>query len=250
MLISRESRTVTGKNPHLKEHSRVHKWKDTNKEEIMTLLAFFLLQGLHQKPDNKSYFSRRKLLETPIFLELFTEKRFHLLLKFLHFVDNEAYDENTSSSRRLYKLKPILDHLNEKCPTVYTPKCDVSVDESLMMWKGHFAWKIYVPTKHVRFGIKSFKLSEVEPGYVWNFIAYVEKETTFDEDVKDETYYGSKVVLDLVAPFLNQGYCVTMDNWFSSPDLFEKLCNRNTDAIGTLCQNRKGVPSEIKKNLN
>ena len=116
-----------------------------------------------------------------------------------------------------------------------------------MMWKGHFAWKIYVPTKHVRFGIKSFKISEVEPGYVWNFIAYVEKETTFDEDVKDETYYGSKVVLDLVAPFLNQGYCVTMDNWFSSPDLFEKLCNRNIDAIGTLPQNRKGVPSEIKK---
>ena len=24
------------KNPHLKEHSRVHKWKDTNEEEIMT----------------------------------------------------------------------------------------------------------------------------------------------------------------------------------------------------------------------
>jgi hypothetical protein len=55
----------------------------------MKLLAFFLVQGLHQKLDNKSYFSQRKILETPIFLDLFNERRFHLLLKFLHFVDNE-----------------------------------------------------------------------------------------------------------------------------------------------------------------
>ena len=50
-----------------------------------------------------------------------------------------------------------------------------------------------------------------------------------------------------MAPLLNQDYFVTMDNWFSSPELFEKLRNQNTDAIGTLRQNRKGVPSEIKK---
>jgi hypothetical protein len=38
----------------------------------------------------KSYFSRRKILETPIFLELFRERSFHLLLKFLRFVDKES----------------------------------------------------------------------------------------------------------------------------------------------------------------
>ena len=120
-----------------------------------------------------------------------SEKRIHLLLKFLHFVDNEAYDENTSGSRRLYKLKPILDQLNEKFRIVYTPKCDVSVDESLMLWKGHLAWKVYVPTKCAHFSIKSFKLCEAKSGYIWNFIVYVGKETVFDENVRDETYYGS-----------------------------------------------------------
>jgi hypothetical protein len=53
----------------------------------MKLLAFFLLQGLYQKLDNKRYFSWRKIQERPIFLALFSE-RFHLLLKF-HFVDNK-----------------------------------------------------------------------------------------------------------------------------------------------------------------
>jgi hypothetical protein len=40
----------------------------------------------------------------------------------------------------------------------------VSVDESLMMWK------VYIPSKRAKFGIKSFELCEAKSGYVWNFI--------------------------------------------------------------------------------
>lgn len=96
-------------------------------------------------------------METPIFLELFTERRFHLLLKFCNFVDNEGYDEATCGSKRLYKLKPTLEHLDAKFRTVYTPECDVSVHESLMMWKGCSSRKVHIPSKCARSGIKSFQ---------------------------------------------------------------------------------------------
>jgi hypothetical protein len=46
------------------------------------------------------------------------------------------------------------------------PESDVSVDESLMMWKGHTSWKVYIPSKRARFGIKSFELCEAKSGYV------------------------------------------------------------------------------------
>jgi hypothetical protein len=75
--------------PNLNLRSRAHHWKETNRIEAMKLPAFSLLQGLHQKPDNKRYFSWRKILETPTYLDLFSERRFPLLLKFLHFIDNE-----------------------------------------------------------------------------------------------------------------------------------------------------------------
>jgi hypothetical protein len=61
--------------------------------ETMKVLAFILLQGLHLKLDNKSYFFHRKILEMFIFLDL--------LLKFRHFVDNESYNEATCSLKRL-----------------------------------------------------------------------------------------------------------------------------------------------------
>jgi hypothetical protein len=125
---NRYAQTFLENMPNLNLKSRTHCWKETNTIEIMKLLAFFLLQGLHQKLDNKSYFCWNKILETPIFLELFIERRFHLL-RFLHFVDNESYDEATCSSKRQYKLKFIVDHLNAKFRSVYTTECDVSVEE-------------------------------------------------------------------------------------------------------------------------
>jgi hypothetical protein len=73
--------------PNLNLRSKTHYWKETNRNKIIKLLAFFLLQGLHKELDNKSYFSWRKILETPIFVELFSE-RFHPVVKFLHFVYN------------------------------------------------------------------------------------------------------------------------------------------------------------------
>jgi hypothetical protein len=49
-----------------------------------------------------------------------------------------------------------------------------------------------------------------------------------------------------MASQLNQGYHVIMDSWFSNRDLFHKLCSKQTDAMGTLHQNGKGVHDEIK----
>jgi hypothetical protein len=66
-IIARETNQCANKTPNVKLRYRAHNWKEMNRNEITKLLAFFLLQGLHQKPENKSYFSLRKILETRIF---------------------------------------------------------------------------------------------------------------------------------------------------------------------------------------
>jgi hypothetical protein len=57
-------------------------------------------------------------------------------------------------------------HLNAKFRSVYAPECDVSVDEWLLMWKGSLSWKVYIPSKCAKFGIKSFELCEAKSGEV------------------------------------------------------------------------------------
>jgi hypothetical protein len=50
-----------------------------------------------------------------------------------------------------------------------------------------------------------------------------------------------------MTPLLNEGYHINTDNWFPSPDLYEKLCSKQDDAMETLHQTRNSVPAELKK---
>jgi len=108
-------------NPNLKSRSRARSWVDTNPTEMKTLIGLLILQGIVQKPENGMYFSKRESIVTPYFSQIMTEKRFHLLLKFLHFADNSKFDPD-QHHKKLYKIQPILDHLNSKFSSVYTPE--------------------------------------------------------------------------------------------------------------------------------
>ena len=52
--------------------------------------------------------------------------------------------------------------------------------------------------------------------------------------------------MKLVQPFLDKGHTVYMDNFYTSPELFHDLLERNTSASGTVRQNRKHFPALLK----
>ena len=54
-------------------------------------------------------------------------------------------------------------------------------------------------------------------------------------------------VMRLLENHLSQGYCVYMDNYYSSPTLFADLLTKGTDAVGTCVCDRKYIP---KSQLN
>lgn len=227
-----------------KEHSRSHHWRETNANELRVFFATLILQGIITKPTVRMYWSKRKLIETPSFSNLMSSRRFDLIMQFIHFDRNE----NTDSSHPQPKLKKIwtvLNYLQKKFSEVYTPEQDICIDESLLLYKGRLSWIQYLPLKRARFGIKTFMLCESHSGYVWSIIIYVGKGTDISEENK-ECSFSTQVVLALSKPLLNKGYCLTMDNYYNSPELGEILLKSKTDFFGTLRPNRKDLPKELK----
>ena len=49
-------------------------------------------------------------------------------------------------------------------------------------------------------------------------------------------------ILDIITRL---GYCISMDNFFSSPQLYNMPCDNYTDSVRTFSANRKGVLKEI-----
>jgi hypothetical protein len=127
--------------------------------EIYVVLGLMMLMDLVQKPTLKSCFSRDAFLESPNFSQSKSQNRFEPVLKFLHFIDNSTIDTYTAP-QKLFKIQPILEIMNRNVQSAYLSSENISVDESLTLWKGHLGTKQYIPLKAAKLEIKTFKLCE------------------------------------------------------------------------------------------
>lgn len=114
--------------------------------------------------------------------------------------------------------------------------------------EGTFEFQTYIPSKRHRFGVKIFVLCDCNTGFIIDFIIYTGQQTEVQLD--EELGMSGSVVMTLMTDYLNKGHVVFVDNWYSSPALFEKLHCRRTGACGTVRKNRVGLPpfpSKMKK---
>ena len=87
------------------------------------------------------------------------------------------------------------------------------------------------------FGVKLFMLCDCYTKFILNFIVYTGAET--DIDNHPEVGIPGSVVLTLMKNYLKKNHTLFIDNWFSSPTLFERLLEEKTKACGTVRKKQK-----------
>ncbi|MEM7299394.1 MAG: hypothetical protein AAF391_14145, partial [Bacteroidota bacterium] len=230
-------------------------WKATDRDEIWIYMTILLLMGITRKPELDMYWSNDSVLETPIFRRLMPRNRFHSIRIMIHYSDILEYD----SADPLHKLSYLIEELSDNFEKTYVPEQNIAIDEYLSLWKGRLSFRVYIPSKRERYGIKLFMLCESSSGYLSKFIIYsgaatdygdcsgidlpqdhVRSLTTVFEDLKSPT----KVVLSLMRPFFNKGYHLTLDNYYTSPELAIVLDTLNTPCYGTM-RKKEGLPEDF-----
>jgi hypothetical protein len=96
-----------------------------------------------------------------------SENRVFILLTPLHFADNEVYRGQVPLI--IYKMKPVFNHLITFSEG-YVPEDQLSIDKSLLFWKGCLGWNVYIPKRQSHFGMESYKLCGAKMGCVWNML--------------------------------------------------------------------------------
>ena len=119
----------------------------------------------------------------------------------------------------------------------YYPRREISVDETLIAFKGRSRFKQYKPKKPHKWGVNAWTLAESKTGYVYNWEIYEGK-----QQQPTEVGLTQRVVTNLVSSVYGRGHHVYMDNYFSSPNLFDELQQNQVGACGTLRLNRVGIP--------
>lgn len=163
-----------------------------------------------------------------------SRNRFELLLQNLHFVDNETAD----TTDRIYKIRSLIDTLNNSFRRYYSPKEEVCVDESQVPYRGRLIFRQYNKSKRHKYGMKLFKLCTI-PGYTCKLELYAGK----NHEQLNTT--PKNVVMSLCKEILDLGHTVATDNWYTSLDLANELLDRYTHLVGTLRKNRKGLPKQV-----
>jgi hypothetical protein len=238
-MISRETNKYAQQcfgNPSYKR-KLYDKWIDTTPDEVKVCFALCILMSQVRKPKIKWYWSKRAVLETSIYSKTMPFRRFFLISRFLHFSDNESVIRDD----RIYKIRPVVEYLNRKFLSLYIPSENISLDESIMKFRGRLAYVQFNPSKRARFGIKYYKLCESSSGYCMTFKIYTGQDALENSDFTA----SESVVLELANPFLEKGYTLYLDNWYSSPNLFLELNRRKTNVLGTVRSNRRNMPKDL-----
>ena len=169
-------------------------------------------------------------------------------MKFLHFQDNQDanYNANDPQRDRLFKVRAVLDILKERFNNVYYPPEHITVDESLILFKGRLLFKQYIKTKRSRFGIKFFELSTAD-GILLDFIVYQGNMVTqLIEPEGEDWLITERIPLTMIQPYLNKGHTLVIDNMYTTPRIAEYLLQKNTKVVGTR-PNRKNFPKDFTR---
>ena len=126
-------------------YSYLSQWHAVTNPEMKTFLGLLLVMGIVHKPKLDLYWSTDIYYSTPILAQIMSRNRFLLLWKSLHFNNNETRDVDNVDP--LYKVQPLIDLLHERFRKVYYLGMKLSMDGSLVFYKGWLKFKQYIHTK-------------------------------------------------------------------------------------------------------
>lgn len=208
-------------------------------------MGMIIAMAILELPNYKMYWSDDWLFRVEAIPSIMVRSRFEKLMQYFHVAPPQNVQRGQPGYDPLHLVRPILDAVENKCLTVYTPHREQSIDEAMIAYKGRLSFKQYMPAKPTRFGIKVWERADPHNGYVCQFQVYTGKSRNAEGQRVSEQGLGARVVKDLTESIQGQFAEVYMDNFFSSPGLFSDLLESDIYSTGTCRPQRKGYPKPL-----
>ena len=215
-------------------------WKPTSNEEIRILIGLFLLAGVYTSKNEAVRQLWNKEDGRPIFNKAMSRDRFVVLCAYLRFDDSTT----RTSRRRTDKLAAFRSFWGAfvtRCNSNYTPNENVTVDEQFVTYRGRCPFRMFIPSKPGRYGVKIWMLCDSSNYYCCNAQIYTGK-----RDTGREINQGTRVVLELTDHLTDSGRNIVGDNFFSSLHLVQCLNARRLSYLGTIGKNKPELPLEFQ----
>lgn len=216
-------------------------WTDTTLQEMKAFFGCRVSIEMLIYKDRYEQFWRSKdnmLTITPGFPKVFARDRFLGIWSMLHCVDEN--DPNVDKTDKIYKTRPVFNYILERFQRHYVPKQELSLDEGMIPTKNALSIKQYIKDKPIRWGLKTFLLTDSEHGYIVNAEIYTGRRA--DALEIDNLGVTGNLVVRMTKDFQDQNYVVFTDRFYTSVDLCEHLLSKGIGMCGTAMTNRRSFP--------
>ena len=168
-------------------------WQPLTVAELEAFMGFMLLMGIVNLPALFDYWKSDPVYHYTPIVSRISRTRFIEISKYLHFADNQSLPPTgTPEYNKLGKIQPILKHLGERFEAVYNLNKELSIDETMIPFKGRSSMKQYLPLKPIKRGFKVWVLADAQTGYVSRLEVYKGK-----DGEKSDNGLGASVVKNL-----------------------------------------------------
>uniref|UniRef100_A0A8C4IJE8 PiggyBac transposable element-derived protein domain-containing protein n=1 Tax=Dicentrarchus labrax TaxID=13489 RepID=A0A8C4IJE8_DICLA len=234
----------TNDNAARRKASGMHfKWSPFTVENFYIFLAVILYSGMVHVHSRSDMWRREWPYDFTFPRSCMTRDTFEAIFWSLHLCDIKEDEENqkkkgTPEYDRLFKIKPLYSQIVTACNSLFQPCREISIDERMVASKARIGFRQYMRDKPTKFGYKLFVLAESCSGYTWNFFVYQGKTA----NVQGEGLSFTSVMDLMNFALLGKGYHLYVDNFYTSPALFQQLATNCTAACGTIRQTHIGFP--------
>ena len=158
-------------------------------DEIYKFLGIFIFSGYHHVPLERDFWSTQPDLQVPYISNEMSRNRYLKIKQYLHLADNH----NLKQGDKVGKFRPIYDDFNRNLNQFGLLHSKLSIDESMVPYKGLHSIRQYMKSKPIKFGYKLWAMCGVD-GYTYHLDIYCGK----SEEPHGRFGLGGNVVLSMV----------------------------------------------------
>ncbi|KAJ8874727.1 hypothetical protein PR048_025593 [Dryococelus australis] len=196
--------------------------------------------GFNSLPSLRLYLSGYHNFHISRIAKIISLKRFFKIIRFIHLNDNSCMpNKDNPNSDRLYKIRLLIQPLNQTFKKSFNTSRYLSIDESMIGFIGRSSIKLYIPMKPIKRDFKAWVVVRAVSEYLINFEIYEGK--TSKDCWRKNSFIPSRVFSDswLLLFFF--------DRFFSSITLLKTLLQKGLFVCGEIMQNRKHFPKNFLK---
>lgn len=218
--------------------------KHTDLTELKSLIGLLVMSAAQK--DN--HLNSEELFDSSFsgsrYISVMSKKRFDFLINCIRFDDKLTRDERRAVDK-FAPIREVFQEFIELCQKYYTPGSYVTVDEQLLAFRGRCPFRMYMPKKPSKYGIKILMLCDVKTKYLVNAIPYLGK--TMNMDNQPASIYFVK---EISKPIHGSNRNITMDNWFTSVKLATMMLETyKLTVVGTMRRDKPEIPKEMLEKM-